>query len=320
MSTADSASAELKLLEEGDFNLLGSSVGVDQEVRISVRNIGNIEGEWIPQASVQDETGNASENWQVECDYEEGLTIPAGSEEELACRIHPLSDDFREVLSLRITMLPKDGDGFISSDDGISIQVSVKRTVESSGLFAGMSTQTIGIILGAIFLVLLVIGIRLRKVNRGMDEGELLVSEGSFSAPDDAGNRREQALDIGNKANDLTSGAVDSAEIAAAIAQSATILPPLGAPPKPSGALPKGLPPSLPKGLPPSLPKPLPALPAASPPQTPAPAPAVSPPTAAPPVEAFATAPPPLPPGGLPAGWTMEQWKHYGAEWLKRQG
>ena len=153
-----------------------------------------------------------------------------------------------------------------------------------------------------------------------MDEGELLVSEGSFSAPDDAGNRREQALDIGNKANDLTSGTVDSAEIAAAIAQSATILPPLGAPPKPSGALPKGLPPSLPQGLPPSLPKPLPTLPAALPAQDPAPIPAVSPPAAAPPADAFATAPPPLPPGGLPAGWTMEQWKHYGAEWLKRQG
>ena len=29
---------------------------------------------------------------------------------------------------------------------------------------------------------------------------------------------------------------------------------------------------------------------------------------------------PPLPPGGLPQGWTMEQWKHYGDEYLKRTG
>jgi len=29
---------------------------------------------------------------------------------------------------------------------------------------------------------------------------------------------------------------------------------------------------------------------------------------------------PPLPPGGLPTGWTMEQWKHYGHEYLKRTG
>ena len=29
---------------------------------------------------------------------------------------------------------------------------------------------------------------------------------------------------------------------------------------------------------------------------------------------------PPLPPEGLPAGWTMEQWHHYGAEYLSRRG
>ena len=27
---------------------------------------------------------------------------------------------------------------------------------------------------------------------------------------------------------------------------------------------------------------------------------------------------PPLPEGGLPSGWTMEQWQYYGEEWLKR--
>lgn len=29
---------------------------------------------------------------------------------------------------------------------------------------------------------------------------------------------------------------------------------------------------------------------------------------------------PPLPESGLPEGWTMEQWAHYGAEYLRRQG
>lgn len=28
---------------------------------------------------------------------------------------------------------------------------------------------------------------------------------------------------------------------------------------------------------------------------------------------------PPLPPGGLPSGWTIEQWKHYGKEWYQRE-
>ena len=52
-----------------------------------------------------------------------------------------------------------------------------------------------------------------------------------------------------------------------------------------------------------------PSVPAAMP--TPAPAPA---PAAPAPVEVDST--PPLPAGGLPAGWTMEQWKHYGQQWL----
>ncbi len=29
---------------------------------------------------------------------------------------------------------------------------------------------------------------------------------------------------------------------------------------------------------------------------------------------------PPLPDGGLPEGWTMEQWEHYGQQWLDQQG
>ena len=29
---------------------------------------------------------------------------------------------------------------------------------------------------------------------------------------------------------------------------------------------------------------------------------------------------PPLPPGGLPEGWTMDQWAHYGDEYRKQQG
>ena len=29
---------------------------------------------------------------------------------------------------------------------------------------------------------------------------------------------------------------------------------------------------------------------------------------------------PPLPASGLPEGWTMEQWEHYGEEYLRRQG
>ena len=49
---------------------------------------------------------------------------------------------------------------------------------------------------------------------------------------------------------------------------------------------------------------------------TPAPAPAAPAPVAETPVAQDST--PPLPDGGLPAGWTMEQWKHYGQQWLEQ--
>ena len=45
-------------------------------------------------------------------------------------------------------------------------------------------------------------------------------------------------------------------------------------------------------------------------------------PAAAPPVAAqvpVAPAAPPLPEGGLPDGWTMEQWHAYGEQWLQSQ-
>ena len=29
---------------------------------------------------------------------------------------------------------------------------------------------------------------------------------------------------------------------------------------------------------------------------------------------------PPLPPSGLPPGWSMAQWQHYGHQWLAQQG
>ena len=56
-----------------------------------------------------------------------------------------------------------------------------------------------------------------------------------------------------------------------------------------------------------------PSVPTSMPTPAPAPAPAAAPAPA--PVEDNT---PPLPAGGLPAGWTMEQWKHYGQQWLEQ--
>ena len=51
----------------------------------------------------------------------------------------------------------------------------------------------------------------------------------------------------------------------------------------------------------------------------PTPEPMGVPDAAPPPAVAQATAGPPLPPGGLPDGWTMDQWEHYGQQYLDGQ-
>ena len=104
--------------------------------------------------------------------------------------------------------------------------------------------------------------------------------------------RREAALDIGVTTDDQMSGAVSVDELAAALAQSQ---PQLALPPLP------GMQSATPAGLPPGLPPTPASVPAGLPPELP-------------------SMGPPLPPGGLPPGWTMEQWQHYGQEYLKRTG
>ncbi len=81
--------------------------------------------------------------------------------------------------------------------------------------------------------------------------------------------------------------------------------PVMETPPAPTAALPEGLPPA---GLPPT------PTPAAAPPEVPAADAPPEPPAPAPP----AAGGPPLPETGLPEGWTMEQWVHYGEEYLER--
>jgi len=153
------------------------------------------------------------------------------------------------------------------------------------------------------------------------DDGLDLVAPDTHARPDHLGERREEALDISSAINDIASAEVSDEEIAAAIMQSMDLpstpaappagLPPGGLPPRalpPMGLPPAGMPPA---GLPPAGLTPIGLPPAAANvaktvPNLPPPAPA-------------ARLGPPLPPSGLPPGWTMEQWQHYGAEWLRRQ-
>ena len=82
---------------------------------------------------------------------------------------------------------------------------------------------------------------------------------------------------------------------------------PLGPDPSLVG-MPSGMPP---EGLPPTEPKQVVEIPMPEPEIAPEPEQPATPEVAA---------PPPVPDEGLPPGWSIEQWNHYGAEWLKQQG
>ena len=101
----------------------------------------------------------------------------------------------------------------------------------------------------------------------------------------------------------FASGGVSAEEIADALAKSIPSLPIPGAP----AVVPSGRPPSaVPSGRPPVV------IPQGRPPVI-----AKAPTVVQPPV---VPAGPPLPPTGLPPGWSMEQWQHYGHQWLAQQG
>jgi hypothetical protein len=88
--------------------------------------------------------------------------------------------------------------------------------------------------------------------------------------------------------------------------------------------VPSGPPATVPSSMPPQSAPPA-SVPSSMPPQSapPASVPSSMPPQSAPPAQSATSAPsqpsgPPLPATGLPAGWTMEQWGAYGAQWLEQ--
>ena len=197
-----------------------------------------------------------------------------------------------------------------TSDADVVIEFSADTSVsaqQSSGGLLNMSPIIAYPLLG-LFAVALIVGARrLKSSAKVSDSGTDLVSPDAHTNPDHLGMRRDEALDISHSVNDLASGEVSQDEIAAALAQSMDMpmpqvslpagLPPAGLPPAglpPAGLPPAGLPPAglPPAGFPPAPVKEVPPLPSG----------------------------PPLPPGGLPNGWTMEQWQHYGEQYLQRMG
>ena len=245
---------------------------------------------------VRDAEGNALSDRSTSVSPGSITNLAVGESIELVANVKPDSDaaDGRYQLVVIFT-----------ADSGVVVEFSADTSVsaqQSSGGLLNMS-PFISYPLLAAFIILLVIGARRLKSSASIeDDGTELVSPNAHTNPDHFGTRREEALDISHSVNDLASGEVSQDEIAAALAQSMDMPLPAAAPP--AGLPPAGLPPAgrPPAGLPPA------GLP-----------PAGLPPTPVKEVPALPTGPP-LPPGGLPDGWTMEQWSHYGEQYLQRMG
>ena len=203
------------------------------------------------------------------------------------------SDDLRGLQTVVFSgiAVPLTGESLLSGNESATLEVMVSGDGQSDGVAGileslGLPAWSIAVL--ALFIVsLLGLAIlRLRRTDTSMSQGQDMVSTGDILMAQES--RREAALNIGGATNDQTSGSVSAEELAAALSQSQ---PKLALPPLPGvkSELPQGLPPTpaaLPEGLPPE------------------------------PTQNG----PPLPPGGLPPGWTMEQWKHYGQEYLERTG
>ena len=166
------------------------------------------------------------------------------------------------------------------------LRVSSQEVEIKNNSVLGMPVEGQLAIVIVVFCLILLVGSRLRKVS-DFDDGEDIIKSSEFQS--NSRGRLELLMNAGDNEDDVISGGVDKSEIEAALNQSKPSLPSLsslpGLPEAPGDNVPK-----LPEM--PTLPKP-------------------------PSAKAFG--PPPIPPEGIPAGWTMEQWIHYGHEWLNKK-
>ncbi|MEE2747478.1 MAG: S8 family serine peptidase [Candidatus Thermoplasmatota archaeon] len=264
----------------------------------------------IPQGSPTSGNLTVTNSGNIACDVLLEVSAPDGLDVTLSketlemmtvgeTRIVPYTLNSASLRGLQVvtfsgTPIGLSGESVASGNESAMLDVTVTGDGEADGIAGvleslGLPQWTIAIF-ALLIVALLGFGIlSLRRANRGgIDSGT--PSSGDILVAQEV--RREAALNIGVTEEDQMSGAVSADELAAALAQSQ---PKLALPPLP------GMQTATPAGLPPGLPP------------TPAPVPEGLPPEPS-------SAGPPLPPGGLPPGWTMEQWEHYGQEYLQRIG
>ena len=262
--------------------------------------------------------GITSSDWTATTNVDSIQNLEIGESVVVTVTISPDSDAESGIVNVRL-IIATESNNFTND-----IEVSVETSVQQGGLFGGMMpTWLAATILAVIIMAVIVVAVIIkRSAPKGNSVMELLTPD-SHERPDD-GLRRDAIMDSGTATDDLTSGSVSADEIASALAQSIPSLPP---------PVPAGRPPSakfeVPMGRPPApTPAPNPSTQitynitqniqdsVVSKTSVGVPQPSIS---ASLPVP-VAPPGPPLPPTGLPPGWTMEQWQHYGNQWLAQQG
>ena len=266
-----------------------------------------------------DKNGGQRGDWTIAVTPDSITDLAVGDSVTVTVKLSPKENVSRAIGSLTITVYS--GDEQLTT---YAIEASVQAAVGNQGLLSGLSTGVTVSILGVVILALAVVARRVKRSGELQDDGLELVAPDSHTNPDTMGARRDEVLDISSAVHDLTSGEVSQDEIAKALMQSMDL-------PSAPAAVPAGLPPGMPRaGLPPAgmppagmppLGVPLAGLPVAGKalPPLPLPSQPVQPIVPVQPDVPIAQGPP-LPPSGLPPGWTMEQWTHYGHQWLQRQG
>jgi hypothetical protein len=288
------------------FILVSRSDTVSQN--IVIRNDGNVPLSGDIVVNVFDGDGNVSTVWVVSCNQSSIESIAVGGQLVLSVALTPTENAQKGKVTTSITL--NSGDTVLGT---LGIESSIDSAIGTRGLFSTLPLYLSLPLTGVILIGAIVLALRMKKSGELTNSGEELVAPDAFVNPDYLGTRRDDALDIGYAVDDIASGEVSSDEIAVALAQSlqmpSLIVPaeiPSGLPP---GALPQGRPLPIPQGMPPAglPPKALPTLPIPQPMPLPTP------------IAALSSLGPPLPATGLPNGWTMEQWQHYGQQWLDGQ-
>ncbi len=310
VGVVESTFGNLTAQSTGERLLQGISRDDGRKATFVVRNDGNVPLTADLSAMLLDEEMVQRNDWTIRVEPGSVSNLAVGEEATFVVSLMPKEDVARGLSTLYINLSAND---VLLTQ--LKLEASVATATGSSGLF-NVLPPAVSVGLVTVLLVgAVVMARRMKKGGELSDDSADLVAPNTHGDPDTLGLRRSDALDLGSAVDELTSGEVSDDEIAQAIMQSMDLpqapavvpagLPPAGLPPvamparlPPAGMPPAGRPPTSSKALPP-LPQPSGAIPMPVPVQLPQ--------------------GPPVPPSGLPDGWSMEQWNHYGHEWLSRQ-